>query len=75
METRARTWVKAIGWQLVGVVVMTLLGVLVTGSVGAGGTLALASAGLGLVTYVLYERLWAHISWGRLPGGRGTRDA
>ncbi|SEK34651.1 DUF2061 domain-containing protein [Roseivivax marinus] len=74
METRARTWVKAIGWQVLGIAVMTLLGVLVTGSVGAGGTLALASAGLGLITYVLYERLWARITWGRLPGPSGTGD-
>ncbi|ETX15452.1 hypothetical protein OCH239_16660 [Roseivivax halodurans JCM 10272] len=69
METRARTWVKAIGWQSLGLVTMTLLGVLFTGSVSAGGTLALASTALGLCTYVLYERLWARIGWGRLPGG------
>lgn len=71
METRKRTWIKAIGWQALGLLMMTLLGAIFTGSVSAGGALALASTAIGLCTYVLYERLWARIAWGRIPGHHG----
>ncbi|SFE47573.1 DUF2061 domain-containing protein [Roseivivax sediminis] len=70
METRARTLTKAILWQALGLVVMTALGWLLTGSAGTGGSLALASTLVGLVTYVVYERVWAGIRWGRLPHDR-----
>lgn len=66
METRSRTLAKAVGWQLLGFGVMVLVGLVVTGSVALGGTLAALNTGLGFLCYVLYERLWSHIRWGRL---------
>jgi uncharacterized membrane protein len=30
-----------------------------------GGIMALVNTGLGFVTYLIYERVWAGISWGR----------
>lgn len=63
-ETKLRTWVKALLWQVVGLVSMSLVGYWSTGSWQTGGTIALASAGLSLVIYVLYERLWTRIGWG-----------
>jgi uncharacterized membrane protein len=46
---------------------MTTLGTIVTGSAGIGGALALASAALGTICYVVHEKLWARVPWGRLP--------
>ena len=66
METNRRTMTKAVTYQLMGLVVMTALGALFTGSAGMGGALALASAAIGALGYVLHEKLWSMIRWGRL---------
>ncbi len=48
-----------------GLATMTLVGLVATGSVAVGGALALINTAIGLTLYVIYERLWAGISWGR----------
>ncbi|MBE1296500.1 DUF2061 domain-containing protein [Phycobacter azelaicus] len=65
METRRRSVVKAAIWNVIGFSVMTLVGFLATGSASVGGIMALVNTGLGFVTYLIYERVWAGISWGR----------
>lgn len=64
MEARRRTLAKALSWQGVGLLSTTALGWLATGSWSAGGALALSSAALGLVCYVVHERAWARVRWG-----------
>jgi len=66
METRKRTLVKAVLWTAFGWTVMTFVGLAFTGSVVAGGAMAAVNAGLGLISYVVYERVWANIRWGRV---------
>ncbi|MBO9454534.1 DUF2061 domain-containing protein [Paracoccus sp. R12_1] len=68
MDTRKRSVLKAVLWQILGLVVMTLVGFALTGSVRVGGGMALINAALGLVLYLGYERLWQHIRWGRIAG-------
>ncbi len=65
METRQRSIVKAVIWSAIGLVTMAIVGAVATGSVTVGGVMALINAGIGLVMYVLYERVWAAIRWGR----------
>lgn len=65
METRARTLVKSLVWTVVGLVVMALVGLVFTGSLATGGAMALVNAGIGFLTYLGYERIWAKIAWGR----------
>ena len=65
METRQRTLVKSLLWTLLGLVCMAGTGFLFTGSLAVGGLMAALNAALGFVTYLLYERIWAAISWGR----------
>ena len=65
MDTRARTVVKAVIWQLLGLVTMGFVGLFLTGSMALGGAMALVSTGIGFVAYLVYERVWAAISWGR----------
>lgn len=67
METPARSLAKAVTWQLLGLVVMTLIGYLITGSLGAGGAIAVAGTASGFVSYIAHERIWARIPWGRRP--------
>lgn len=63
-ETRTRTILKAVLWNLLGLGVMSIVGFLLTGSWGVGGAMAVINAALGLAMYVFYERVWAHIGWG-----------
>ncbi|WP_170338305.1 DUF2061 domain-containing protein [Ruegeria arenilitoris] len=65
METRRRSVVKAIIWNAMGLAVMTVVGLFATGSVAIGGALAVVNTAIGLTLYVIYERIWAGISWGR----------
>ncbi len=65
METRRRTLLKALGWQVIGLSVMAAVGAILTGSVALGGTLAVVNTALGFLAYVIYERLWSGIAWGR----------
>ena len=66
METRRRTLAKAIIWQIIGLVVMSGVGWALTGSVAVGSGIAVINSLVGFVTYILYERFWARICWGRL---------
>ena len=64
METRSRSFVKAVIWGATGLIVMALVGGVATGSVAVGGAVALINTGIGLVMYVAYERIWSRIGWG-----------
>ena len=44
---------------------MTAIGYGATGSLSAGGGIALTGAATGFVAFFLHERLWARIRWGR----------
>lgn len=65
METRQRSLVKAVVWNVLGLMMMTAVGFVATGSAAVGGTLALVNTVIGFCTYVIYERVWAGIRWGR----------
>ena len=60
-----RTVVKAVLWNIIGLLVMALVGLAATGSVALGGAMALINSALGLFCYIVYERVWAGIAWGR----------
>ncbi|GHE04850.1 hypothetical protein GCM10008024_33670 [Allgaiera indica] len=64
-ETRGRTLLKAVLWNLLGLAVMALVGLAMTGSAALGGAMALVNTALGFLCYVAYERIWARITWGR----------
>lgn len=64
-DSPARSIAKAATWQVTGLVAMLAVGYLVTGSLALGGQIAVASVTLGFLSYVLHERIWARIQWGR----------
>lgn len=68
MDTRRRTILKAVLWNLIGLGMMTLVGWIMTGSISFGGQMAGINAVLGLSMYVMYERIWARVRWGLLHG-------
>lgn len=65
METRRRSVLKAVIWNVIGLIMMTLVGFWATGSATVGGSMALINAAIGLTMYVAYERIWAGVRWGR----------
>ncbi len=65
METRGRSLVKAVVWNVIGLISMTVVGFVATGSFSAGGLMAGINTVLGFTTYLIYERVWAGIRWGR----------
>lgn len=64
METTPRTVLKSLTWQAMGLVTGTAIGWMFTGSVAAGGGIALTGAVTGAGFYVLHERAWARVRWG-----------
>lgn len=65
MEKPIRTLAKAVSWQLLGLFSMALIGYLFTGSLLTAGSLALVTTATGSVCYVLHERAWNRVDWGR----------
>ena len=65
MEHSSRTFVKALTWQLIGFVVMSIVNYYYLGSLRSGIGLSALLAMIGLLIYYLHERLWEKISWGR----------
>ncbi len=68
MESKARSIVKAVIWTLMGLLMMCGVGFAMTGSLELGGQMAVLNSGLGLICYVIYERIWSRIRWGRDAG-------
>ncbi|TCL10175.1 putative membrane protein DUF2061 [Shimia isoporae] len=68
METRRRSVLKAVIWNAIGLATMALVGLVATGSMALGGKMAVVNAALGLSMYVVYERIWAGVRWGRIHG-------
>lgn len=66
MEMPKRTLAKAVSWQLLGLLSMAVIGWFFTGSLAAAGSMAVVAAICGLVFYVLHERVWNRIAWGRV---------
>ena len=64
MENNKRTWAKALTWQTTGLIIMTGVNYLVLGSLQQSMGLSALLTALGLVTYVIHERLWARVRWG-----------
>lgn len=71
-ETSARTLTKALTWQVLGALTMVAIVFALTGSLLEAGGISLALQAVGLVCYILHERVWARIPWGLVThGGRG----
>lgn len=65
MESWHRSFTKAVVWNVIGLTVMLGVGFALTGSIALGGAMAVINTAIGLCSYVLYERVWSRINWGR----------
>ena len=74
MESNVRIAAKAATWQASGLIVMAVVGFLFTGSLAAGGGLAVVSTAIGSISFFLHEKVWAQIRWGRSPNTPRPED-
>ena len=61
MDSPGRSLVKALCWNLLGLMSMSLVGLAMAGSMAVGGAMALINTVLGFTLYLFYERMWARI--------------
>ena len=66
METNKRSLLKAISWQIVGIMITVSVAALYTGSMVQSLELTAIYTALSLISYTLHERIWQRIPWGRL---------
>lgn len=65
MDSASRIFTKSVTWQAMGLISMTLIGFVFTGSFTLGGGIAIVSSGIGFICYFLHELVWTNIKWGR----------
>lgn len=65
MEKKTRAAMKAITWQAIGFVMMSVINTVYMGSWSDGLGLSSVLTLIGLVSYYLHEQAWARILWGR----------
>lgn len=66
MDTRKRSWAKAITWRLIGLLVLGLISYLVTGDWREMSAITLLFHVTQMILYYYHERVWESILWGRV---------
>ena len=65
MDSKSRLLVKAMTWQFSGLITMTVIGYLISGSFNVGGSIAFLGSIIGFFVYLAHESLWTKIRWGK----------
>ena len=67
MDSTFRIMVKGVSWQALGILSMTLLSYLHTGSFVSALSIASSAAVSSFVFFFAHEKIWNRVRWGRLP--------
>lgn len=65
MESKKRTVAKAVTWQGLGLITTTAIVWAASGSLAAALSAAGGTAASSFVFYIIHERVWAAVAWGR----------
>ena len=65
MDSTKRTIVKAISWQALGIISMTILSYARVGSIAAALSLAISASLTSFFVFFLHEKFWNRIGWGQ----------
>ena len=65
METAQRTLLKTTTWQVIGIATMMIIAYPHTESLLDALTLSLTSSTSGLILFMVHERIWNAVRWGR----------
>ena len=66
MDTRRRSWAKAITWRVLGVLLLGGIAYAFTGSIVDSLWVTLVFTVIRLVLYYVHERMWEKIRWGKV---------
>jgi uncharacterized membrane protein len=66
-EHNKRTVAKAITWQIIGFTAMMCIAFLYTGATQVAVSMSITTMLMSSVSYVIHERVWNRINWGRHP--------
>ena len=65
MESTARSIAKAISWRIAGTASTFIVTYLVLGDITISGTIAFVQLVLNTLLYIVHERIWNRVTWGR----------
>ncbi len=66
MESKRRSWTKAMSWRLIAVTITSTVGYVVTDSASFALSIGLADSLIKIFAYYLHERTWLSIPYGRV---------
>ena len=64
-ETTSRSLAKTLTWRVTGSSSTFLIAYLITGSLGASSGIAIVQMIVNTVLYLIHERAWSRVIWGR----------
>ena len=70
MDTRSRSFAKAISWRVTGTIDTMIISLIITGSVKLAAAIGFTEVVTKSLLYYIHERAWL-----RIPYGRGTPAA
>jgi len=68
IDSQKRSWLKAFSWKSLGFVILLTIAFLVTGSLAQTGFVAIAYHFFMLCLFMVHERMWNKINWGKTKG-------
>jgi sulfate adenylyltransferase large subunit len=63
-ESRLRSAAKALSWRLIACVTAFVIALMLTGSIGIAGSVALVDIVGRTILYYVHERMWSKVAWG-----------
>ncbi|MEP6563656.1 MAG: DUF2061 domain-containing protein [Mesorhizobium sp.] len=65
MDTRSRSFAKALSWRVTGTIDTMIISLIVTGSIKLAATIGLTEVVTKSLLYYFHERAWLRIPYGR----------
>jgi len=65
LDRRLRSWMKAITWRVLGILILGVIAWIYTGNWEQTSIITVTFNGIRLILYYFHERLWERIRWGR----------
>jgi len=67
METRTRSFAKALSWRITGSIDTMVISLIITGSIKLAAAIGFTEVLTKSVLYYLHERAWLRVPYGRVP--------
>jgi uncharacterized membrane protein len=68
MDTKKRSLLKSLTWRAIGILILSVIAFSITNDWKEMTGITLLFHSIRFVLYYLHERIWEHITWGKLRG-------